>query len=45
VYLFGATPVAEDNFFTGPFFKDKELPKEAMRSLRNSKFGFQMILK
>lgn len=40
VYLFGATPVAEDNFFTGPFFKDKELPKEAMRSLRNSKFGF-----
>lgn len=40
VYLFGATPVAENHFFTGPFFKDKELPNGPMRSLRNSEFGF-----
>lgn len=40
VYLFGATPVAEANFFTDPFFKNKSIPLEPMRSLRNSKFGF-----
>ena len=40
VYLFGATPVAEDNFFDAPFFKDQPLPTEPMRSLRNSKYGF-----
>ncbi|HIZ70922.1 MAG TPA: hypothetical protein H9808_04075 [Candidatus Atopostipes pullistercoris] len=40
VYLFGATPVAETPFFTGPFFKDKNIPTEPMRSLRNSNFGF-----
>lgn len=40
VYLFGATPIAEDNFFDGPFFKGKELPTDPMRSLRNSKYGF-----
>ena len=41
VYLFGATPVAEENFFTGPFFKEKTIPTEPIRSLRNSKFGFK----
>lgn len=40
VYLFGATPIAEDNFFDGPFFEGKERPTEPMRSLRNSKYGF-----
>src|SRR5699024_6702488 len=30
----------EENFFTGPFFKNKNIPIEPMRSLRNSKFGF-----
>ena len=40
VYLFGATPVAEDNFFEGPFFEGKDRPSEPMRSLRNSKYGF-----
>lgn len=40
IYLFGATPVAEEDFFDAPFFKDKELPTEPMRSLRKSKYGF-----
>lgn len=40
VYLFGATPMAEMNFFDGPFFEGKALPTEPMRSLRNSKYGF-----
>lgn len=40
VYLFGATPIAEADFFEAPFFKDKKLPTESMRSLRNSQFGF-----
>ncbi len=40
VYLFGATPTAEKNFFDGPFFIGKELPSGPMRSLRNSKYGF-----
>lgn len=40
VYLFGATPLAEPEFFEGPFFVDKEKPTKPMRSLRNSKYGF-----
>ena len=40
IYLFGATPIAEPDFFDSPFFKDKKLPTEPMRSLRNSQFGF-----
>lgn len=40
VYLFGATPIAEADFFDGPFFKGKKLPTKSMRSLRNSQFGF-----
>lgn len=40
VYLFGATPLAEADYFEGPFFEGKELPNEPMRSLRNSKYGF-----
>lgn len=40
VYLFGATPVAEENFFDAPFFKDQPLPTNPMRSLRNSEYGF-----
>jgi glutamate--cysteine ligase/energy-coupling factor transport system ATP-binding protein len=40
VYLFGATPMAEMDFFDGPFFEGKALPTEPMRSLRNSKYGF-----
>lgn len=40
IYLFGATPVAEPDFFDAPFFKDKKLPTEPMRSLRKSQFGF-----
>lgn len=40
VYLFGATPIAEDDFFDAPFFEGKERPREPMRSLRNSPFGF-----
>ena len=40
VYLFGATPIAEDDFFEGPFFEGKELPTTSMRSLRNSQYGF-----
>lgn len=40
VYLFGATPLAEDNFFDGPFFVDKEKPTAPIRSLRNSQYGF-----
>jgi glutamate--cysteine ligase/energy-coupling factor transport system ATP-binding protein len=40
VYLFGATPIAEKDFFEGPFFVGKELPTAPMRSLRNSKYGF-----
>lgn len=40
VYLYGATPIAEPDFFESPFFKDKELPTQAMRSLRNSRYGF-----
>lgn len=40
VYLFGATPIAEADFFDSPFFKEKKLPTTAMRSLRNSQYGF-----
>lgn len=40
IYLFGATPVAEADFFDAPFFKNKDLPTEPMRSLRKSQFGF-----
>lgn len=40
VYLFGATPIADNNFFDSPFFIGKKLPTEPMRSLRNSAFGF-----
>lgn len=40
IYLFGATPMAEVDFFDGPFFEGKELPTEPMRSLRNSQYGF-----
>lgn len=40
IYLFGATPVAEADFFDAPFFKGKTLPAEPMRSLRKSQFGF-----
>lgn len=35
VYLFGASPLAEDNFF-----EDQKLPTAPMRSLRNSQYGF-----
>lgn len=40
IYLFGATPIAETDFFDAPFFKDKTLPTKPMRSLRKSQFGF-----
>lgn len=40
IYLFGATPIADEAFFEGPFFKGKELPTEPMHSLRNSEYGF-----
>lgn len=40
VYLFGASPVAEDNFYASPFFAGKTLPTKPMRSLRNSQYGF-----
>lgn len=40
VYLFGASPIADENFYECPFFVDEELPTEAMRSLRNSQYGF-----
>ena len=39
-YLFGATPIAEPDFFDAPFFKNKELPTAPMRSLRKSQYGF-----
>ena len=40
IYLFGATPIAEPDFFDAPFFKNKELPTAPMRSLRKSQYGF-----
>ena len=40
IYLFGATPIADDDFFDAPFFEGKELPVAPMRSLRNSPYGF-----
>lgn len=40
IYLLGATPVAEADFFDAPFFKNKKLPAEPMRSLRKSIYGF-----
>lgn len=40
VYLFGASPIAEDNFYDSSFFVDEVLPTEPMRSLRNSQYGF-----
>lgn len=40
IYLFGATPIAEDDFFEGPFFEEKKIPSKPMRSLRNSEYGF-----
>lgn len=40
IYLFGATPVAEDNLFDSVFFENKDHPTKPMRSLRNSSYGF-----
>ncbi len=40
VYLFGATPIAADEFFEGPFYEGVERPEKPMRSLRNSLYGF-----
>lgn len=40
VYLFGASPIAEANFYECSFFVEEELPTEPMRSLRNSQYGF-----
>lgn len=40
VYLFGATPIAEKHYFVGPFFRNMKRPMKAVRSLRNSPYGF-----
>ena len=43
VYLFGASPVAADDFYNAPYFKDMSIPTQAMRSIRNSKYGFNNV--
>lgn len=40
IYLFGATPVAEEHLFDSAFFENKNSPTHPMRSIRNSSYGF-----
>lgn len=39
-YLFGATPVAQDSYFSSVKLKQGERPDGPMRSIRNSDYGF-----
>lgn len=41
IYLFGATPVANETFYQANFFEGRTLPEGPVRSLRNSSYGYQ----
>lgn len=40
LYLFGASPYADASFYDSKAAKDLEIPKDYIRSIRNSSFGY-----